>query len=101
VDYASVIGHAYRGRSRRDLGLPNRGPAALFTSHLVFRPDPDGVLQPAQILSGDSWPEILGEVGWDVHDAKPERLVPAPDEVRLLREHVDVDGLLHPDRMAR
>jgi hypothetical protein len=59
------------------------------------------VLQPAQILSGDSWLDIVGEIGWDVHDAEPERLVPATDELRLLREHVDVDGLLDPNRTDR
>jgi glutaconate CoA-transferase subunit B len=101
VDYASVIGHGYRGRSRRELGLPNSGPAALFTPRLVFRPDRGGVLQPAQVLSGGSWPDVVGGIGWEVCDAEPERLVPAPDEIRLLRERVDVDGLLDPDRTAR
>ena len=31
VDYASVIGPRRGGRSRAELGLPNAGPAALFT----------------------------------------------------------------------
>src|SRR5579864_7008480 len=37
VDYASVIGHGRRGRSRAELGLPNAGPSALFTPDVLFR----------------------------------------------------------------
>src|ERR1700761_2016215 len=36
VDYASVIGHWRGGRSRAELGLPNAGPAGLFTPDVLF-----------------------------------------------------------------
>jgi glutaconate CoA-transferase subunit B len=98
VEFASVIGHGYRGRSRRDLDLPNDGPAALFTPQLVMRPDADGVLQPAQVIGDASWGDVIGGLGWRVQDVEPERFVATSAEVRLLRE-IDSEALLNPARL--
>ena len=71
VDFASVIGHRYRGRSRRELELPNDGPAALFTPQLVMRPDAGGVLQPAHVIGDGSLSDAIDAVGWAVQDTRP------------------------------
>jgi glutaconate CoA-transferase subunit B len=94
VEYASVIGHGYRGSTRAELDLGNAGPSALFTSTLVLRPDADGVLQPACVLGGDSWPEIVDGIGWSVTPTEPPRFAPDDDEVQLLRTYIDPAGLL-------
>ncbi|GAF47612.1 CoA-transferase [Rhodococcus wratislaviensis] len=94
VEYASVIGHSRRGRSRNELGLSNKGPSALFTPEAVFRPDPAGRLQPAAKLGDRSWASVLEAVSWEVAPSRPDDFTPTPDEIALLREHVDPGGLL-------
>jgi len=98
VDFASVIGHRYRGRSRRELELPNDGPAALFTPQLVMRPDAGGVLQPVHMIGDGSLSDAIEAVGWAVQDTRPERFVATASEIRLLRE-IDTEALLNPFRM--
>jgi glutaconate CoA-transferase, subunit B len=94
VEFASVVGHQRRGRTRADLGLGGAGPVALFTPEMVLRPDPAGCLQPATSLGAGPWAEAIAAVGWTVAATPVELLTPDPDEVELLREFVDPVGLL-------
>jgi glutaconate CoA-transferase, subunit B len=94
VDYASVIGHRRGGRSRAELGLPNAGPAALFTPDVLFRPDSAGCFVPDQALRPAGWDEVRGRTGWPLPATAPEPFAAQPDEVRTLRRFVDPGGLL-------
>ena len=94
VDYASVIGHRRGGRSRAELGLPNAGPAALFTPDVLFRPGPGGGLAPDRAMSAAGWDDVRARTGWPLPAAPPGPFEADPGEVRTLRRLVDPGGLL-------
>jgi glutaconate CoA-transferase subunit B len=94
VDYASVIGHHRGGRSRAELGLPNAGPAALFTPDVLFRPDAGGLFVPERTLCPAAWDDVRARTGWPLPSAPPEPFEARPDEVRTLRRFIDPRGLL-------
>jgi glutaconate CoA-transferase subunit B len=94
VDYASVIGHSRGGRSRAELGLPNAGPAALYTPDVLFRPGPGGILVPARAMSTAAWADVRDRTGWPLPAGPPEPFEADPDEIRTLRRSVDPGGLL-------
>src|ERR1700722_6884785 len=71
VDYASVIGHRRGERSRAELGLPNAGPAALFTPDVLFRPGPGGGLAPDRAMSAAAWDDVRARTGWPLPAAPP------------------------------
>jgi glutaconate CoA-transferase subunit B len=94
VDYASVIGHHRGGRSRAELGLPNAGPAALFTPDVLFRPDDGGLFVPARMLRPAAWDDVRARTGWPLPTEPPEPFEALPEEVRTLRRFIDPGGLL-------
>jgi glutaconate CoA-transferase subunit B len=94
VDYASVIGHAYRGRTRAELGLPNAGPTALVTPDVLMRPDPDGVMTPVHLLRSADWEDIRQRTGWALCPTPPDVATPTDEEIDLLRRAIDPGGLL-------
>jgi glutaconate CoA-transferase subunit B len=94
ADYASVIGHSRGGRSRTELGLPNAGPAALFTPDVLLRPDSRGIFFPDLAMSSVAWDDVRARTGWPLPAVPPEPFEADPDEVRTLRRTVDPGGLL-------
>ena len=94
VDYASVIGHFRRGRSRAELGLPNAGPAALFTPDVLFRPDSHGMFVPARTMRPLDWNDVAARTGWPLPAVPPEPFEAEADEVQTLRCFIDPGGLL-------
>jgi glutaconate CoA-transferase, subunit B len=101
VDYASVIGHHRRGRSRAELGLPNAGPAALFTPDVLFRPDEGGLFTPGRMLRPVPWDDVRARTGWPLPAGPPEAFEALPEEIRTLRRFIDPGGLLAtPDTSA-
>src|SRR6185437_4292407 len=94
VGYASVIGQAWRGRSRAELGLPNAGPSALFTPDVLFRPDSRGIFVPARAMGSGGWDDVIARTGWPMPPEPPQAFEVVQDEVRTLRQFVDPGGLL-------
>jgi glutaconate CoA-transferase subunit B len=94
VDYASVIGHSHDGRSRADLGLPNAGPAVLFTPDVLFRPGSGGSFVPDRAMSAADWDDVRARTGWPLPGTPPAPFAAEPDEVAALRRFVDPGGLL-------
>jgi len=94
VGYASVIGQAWRGRSRAELGLPNAGPSALFTPDVLFRPDDGGTFVPARAMGSGGWDDVIARTGWPMPSEPPQAFEVEEDEVRTLRRVVDPGGLL-------
>jgi glutaconate CoA-transferase subunit B len=94
VDYASVIGHARRGRSRAQLGLPNDGPTMLLTPDVLFRPDSNGCFVPSVSLSPLDWAGVVARTGWVMPPEPPPRFTATAEELDVLRRSVDPCGLL-------
>jgi glutaconate CoA-transferase subunit B len=95
VDYASVVGHRWLGRSRSELALPNAGPTLLLTPEVVFRPDPDGRFEPTARFSDTPWELVRQRTGWELPEQQPPALEPPDAEVlHILRMVVDPAGLL-------
>jgi glutaconate CoA-transferase subunit B len=94
VDYASVIGHSRGGRSRSELGLPNAGPAALFTPDVLLRPDSRGIFVPDLTMRPVAWADVRARTGWPLPAVPPRPFEADPDEIRTLRRSVDPGGLL-------
>jgi glutaconate CoA-transferase subunit B len=94
VDYASVIGHGYRGRTRSELNLPNAGPTALVTTDVLMRPDEAGILTPVQLLRPVDWEDVRRRTGWKLAPTPPELASATGEELDLLRRAVDPGGLL-------
>src|SRR5216683_4596145 len=94
VDYASVIGHHRGGRSRAELGLPNAGPAALFTPDVLFRPDARGLFAPERVLRPVPWDDVRARTGWPLPAEPPEAFAALAEEIRTLRRFIDPGGLL-------
>jgi glutaconate CoA-transferase subunit B len=109
VDFATVVGHRYRKRSRADLGLSNEGPVALVTPHVLFRPDADGAFTVVLVHGEASWEELRTQTGWDIGSPcksgeMDERRKSAQreiaEELGLLRSVIDPRGLLRQPHAA-
>jgi glutaconate CoA-transferase subunit B len=94
VDYASVVGHAYRGRRRAELGLTNAGPQALVTPEVVLRPDAEGRFTRGELLGALDWQELCRRTGWSLPEQVPPTFVATGDEIDVLRGRVDPARLL-------
>jgi glutaconate CoA-transferase subunit B len=94
VDYASVVGLSYHGRSRSDLGLPNAGPQVLITPDVVLRPDRTARFTEAQLLQPVPWTDVQARTGWALPDDEPALFAATADEVAVLRNSIDPARLL-------
>lgn len=95
VDFVSVAGHRYKDYSRTELGLTNHGPTILVTSEVIFRPDPDGLLQVVGLHGSGDWTQICAATGWDLGSPDlPWVDAVTNSELTLLRKFVDPTGLL-------
>jgi glutaconate CoA-transferase subunit B len=104
VDFVTSPGHRYRGRSRRELGLPGAGPVKVITDAAVLVPEEaTGELLLAALYPGRSADEVRARVGWPLRSAPRVDTVapPTADELRLLREELDPDHLFLPREKAR
>jgi glutaconate CoA-transferase subunit B len=92
VDFVTSPGHRSRGRSRRELGMPGRGPTRVVTDKAVLEPDPvSGELQLAALYPGVEPAEVAAGVGWPLRARTQLERVdpPSPRELHLLREVLD------------
>lgn len=95
VDYITSPGNLDGGDSRARAGLSWGGPAAVITDRAVLRPfGPEGELHLASWHPGQTAEEVRAHTGWDlkVMPGAKETEAPRPDELRALREFVDVEG---------
>jgi glutaconate CoA-transferase subunit B len=98
VDFVSVMGHRYAGRSRAELGITTAGPTRLFTPSMVFAAD-GGEFRPHSVHAGNDWPDVRQRTGWQLPECPPPPSEePTADEVDLLRRAVDPEGLLRRQR---
>jgi glutaconate CoA-transferase, subunit B len=96
VDFVTSSGHRFRGRRRQELSLPGRGPTRVITDQAVLSVDPtEGELILAGLYPGVRREEVADAVGWPLRDAPELETIdpPSPEEIRLLRERLDPEGL--------
>lgn len=96
VDFVTSPGHRVRGRTRRELGIPGRGPVKVITDKAVLEADAgSGELVLAALFPGVAAEEVRGGVGWPLASraALAEVAPPSATELRLLREVLDPQRL--------
>jgi glutaconate CoA-transferase subunit B len=98
-DYISVFGHGDGGDHRARLGLDqyNGGPSALVTplAILDFETD-DHRMRIRSVHPGVTASQVQAATGFElvVPDDLPVTAEPTLEQLRLLRERIDVDGVL-------
>ena len=88
VDFITSPGHRSHGRSRRDLGMPGRGPVRVITDKAILEADEEtGELVLASLYPGSSEAEVRAGVGWPLRTRETVDLAgePEADELSALR----------------
>jgi glutaconate CoA-transferase subunit B len=98
-DYISVFGNGDGGDHRARLGLDrfNDGPAAVITPLAIMDFDtPDKRMRVRTLHPGVEPDEVREATGFDldIPDGTPRTPEPTPAQLELLRQRIDVDGLL-------
>jgi len=93
VDLISALGDR---AERERLGLPGGGIRLILSPLGVFGVDEDGEVRVRSLHEGVSAGDVRAATGWpiEVGDDVPVTAAPTADELRTLRERVDVHGTL-------
>lgn len=96
LDFVTSLGHHKGGNSRKDLGGPGSGPERLITDLGVYGFEPETremVLE--KIHPGVTLEEVLANVSWSLRVAEScgTTELPSEEELRLLREDLDPEGI--------
>jgi len=96
IHFVTSPGHLGGADERAALGMPGRGPQMVVTDKCVFRFDE--ATQEMTLVSlhpGMELADVQGEVGWElmVAPALCETEPPTVEELRLLREELDPQGM--------
>lgn len=96
VDHISGVGYPGGTEGRRRLGLPGGGPKYIFTPRCIFAFDGAGSLYVKSIHPGVTPQELEENTGFDLGDLSgvPVTAEPTAEELRILREQVDPNGIL-------
>ncbi|EMA03110.1 CoA-transferase subunit beta [Haloferax denitrificans] len=94
VDFVTSPGYLDGEESREDLGLRG-GPEAVITDKAVMKFDDDGELYVETLHPGVTREEVQAATGWEIRFADDVTATPTPDadEIRLIREELDPDGV--------
>ncbi len=95
-DFITSPGHLGGNGERVLLGLPGGGPQLVVTDRCVFRFDEvTGEMALSSLHPGVELAEVQAEVGWELRVVPELRETepPADEELRLLREELDPQGL--------
>ena len=95
LDFCTSPGHLGGRGERAARGLPGGGPHLVVTDRCVFHFDGTGEMVLASLHPGVTRAEVQEEVGWELRMAPDLGETPAPteEELRLLREELDPQGL--------
>ncbi len=96
VDFITSPGYLDGGDSREKLHVQGKGPQAVITDYCILRIDPEThELALASLHPGATVEQVQAQVGWKLKVA-PDLLTtepPTPEELRLIREELDPQGL--------
>jgi glutaconate CoA-transferase subunit B len=104
-DYVSVLGHGDGGDHRARLGLDrfNGGPSALISPLGIFDFEtPDHRMRVRSLHPGVELDTVTEATGFElvVPDEIPVTAEPTAEQLRLLRERIDVEGVLRKAGVA-
>ncbi len=99
VDYISVFGHGAGGEDRARLGLDkfNAGPTAVITPLAILDFEtPDHSMRIQSVHPGVTVEQVQEATGFElaVPDEVPQTPPPSAEQLQLLRQRIDRDGLL-------
>jgi glutaconate CoA-transferase, subunit B len=100
VDFVTSPGHRYRGRARRELGMPGAGPVKVITDRAILEPDPStGELVLTTLYPGVTTEMVRANVGWPLAVREPLACVepPTAHDLALLRHTLDPRSLYLKD----
>jgi glutaconate CoA-transferase subunit B len=89
LDFVTSLGHGEGGDSRRNLGLPGKGPTAVITDLGILTPDPvTRELTLTSVHPGVSVDKAVKSTGWPLKVAAEVAITPPPTEteLRVLRD---------------
>jgi len=96
LDFLTSPGHLQGHGSRAALGIPGSGPEAVISDKGIFRfDDREGEMLLASLHPGYTVEDVQAGVGWplavapDLERTEP----PSVDELRILRQELDPDGI--------
>jgi glutaconate CoA-transferase subunit B len=94
-DFVTGAGFLSGGGARQAAGVRGGGPQAVVTDLGILEPDLNGELILTALHPGRTVEEARANTGWDLRAASELRVtaVPAADELRLLREELDPQGI--------
>ena len=95
VDFRTSAGFLSGGGERQELGLRGAGPQAVVTDIGILEPDENGELTLTALHPGHTADEARANTGWDlkVSPNLSYTTPPAPEELRILREDLDPQGI--------
>ena len=96
LDFMTSPGHLDGGEARARLGLPGRGPALVITDRALFSFDnPQREMMLVELAPGETADSIQAEVSWPLRVAPDlhEMTLPTDDELAIIREQLDPQGL--------
>jgi glutaconate CoA-transferase subunit B len=96
LDYLTSVGWYHGGRSRRELGLRRGGTLAVVTNLGVMNFDEETrAMFLAEVYKGVPVSRIVENTGFSIDVSRAvEAAPPTPEELRILREEVDPQGLI-------
>jgi glutaconate CoA-transferase, subunit B len=96
LDFLTSPGHLTGGDSRARLGLPGGGPELVITDRAILNFDnPQREMQLSELYPGTTAKDVQAEVGWPLRLAATigETAAPTAEELRLIRDEVDPQGM--------
>lgn len=95
VDFRTSAGFLNGRAEREAAGLRGRGPLAVVTNLGILEPDENGELILTALHPGVEVEQVRANTGWDlkVADQVDSTRPPSPDELRILREELDPQGI--------
>lgn len=97
VDFISGAGHLDGPGAREKAGLPGGGPDKVFTEYAVMGFDEETCRMCVEsVHPGVSIDTVRENTGFEliIPDSIPETPIPTAEQVRLIREEIDPDGML-------
>lgn len=96
LDFLTSPGHLDGGDARQRLGLPGGGPALVITDRALFDFDNDArEMTLIEVAEGETAASIQADVAWPLRVSPDLRQMtpPTPDELAIIRQQLDPQGL--------